>query len=148
MARPPRRSQDRERRSGGSRRVVARMRTVVVTLSPLLGEMLTQALAASLALAPFTILRTRTRLATRLRALAPDVVLLGLRPRETAGLAQALAESLPQTRILAFAADGRLASLHVAGHSAQPVNDLSLRGIAAILAMPPQAKDEISARRI
>ena len=128
--------------------MVTRVHTVAVTLSPLLGELMTQALATTLQLGPVAVLHTRRRLMARLRALAPDIVLFGLRPRETIVQAQALAEALPQTRILAFVAHGRLASLHISGRPPRPLNAVSLRGLAKALAPTLPDEDELYPPRI
>ncbi len=62
---------------------MAVLRTVVVTLSPFLRELVTNVLSPDIVVDVIELLDTRERLTERLRDLAPDLVLVGLLDAET-----------------------------------------------------------------
>jgi hypothetical protein len=91
---------------------VAAIRTLVVTVSPLLADFVTTVLQPPLTLEVIGVLPTRKRLVERLRELVPDLVLLGLRGAETDACARPLLAVLPLAQFVVLAANGQHAWLH------------------------------------
>jgi chemotaxis response regulator CheB len=94
---------------------VAVLRTVVVTLSPFLRELVTNVLSPDIVIEVIEVLDTRKRLTERLRDLAPDLVLIGILNTETDMVALPLLAAAPSTRILVLASNGEHAWLHEPG---------------------------------
>jgi chemotaxis response regulator CheB len=91
---------------------VARLRTLVVTLSPLLRELVTDVLPPQVSIDVIEVLDSRERVAERLRDFAPDLVLIGLLDAETDAVAAPLLRALPSVRVLVLAQNGEHAWLH------------------------------------
>lgn len=117
------------------------MRTLFVTVSPLLGEVVAAVLLPRLPLDVIGSLETRENLAARLRAQAPDLVLLGLRHAEPETCAQDVLAALPSAKILAMMENGAQAWLFAAGAPPLGLADLSahtlVQALAAHLNLPP-----------
>jgi hypothetical protein len=100
-------------RSTASRNIfVAGVRTLVVTLPPLLADLITSVLEPHLSLDVIGVMPTRERLAERLRELRPELVLLGLNDGEKDSCAQPLLKVLPSARILVLRKNGQDAWLY------------------------------------
>jgi chemotaxis response regulator CheB len=92
---------------------VAVLRTVVVTLSPFLRELVTSVLSSEIVVDVIEVLDTRDRMIERLLDLAPDLVIVGLLEAETDTVAlPLLAASSPAARILVLARNGEHAWLY------------------------------------
>ena len=91
---------------------MARLRTLVVTLSPLLRELVTSVLPSQISFDVIEVLQSREGVAERLRDLAPDLVLIGLLEGETDAIALPLLAALPSIRILVLARNGEHAWLY------------------------------------
>lgn len=87
------------------------MRTLVVTVSPLLADLVADALKTDAPVDIVEVLSRREYLPARLRELAPELLLLGLADGEGDHVATPLLPLSPTTRILTLAPDGRDASL-------------------------------------
>jgi hypothetical protein len=122
---------------------VARARIALVTVAPLLGELVIHVLAGHLPLELVGTLASRDGLPAFLADCRPDLLLLGLLPGEVDAGAQALCELLPAARILVLAPDGARAWLHVAGAPPQPLAELSVAGLLqALIPCPDPAPPE------
>ncbi len=86
---------------------MAGLRALLVTVSPLLGELLLAVLLPHLNLGVIAILDTREGLGVW----SPDLILLGLLGAETEAAAQAVLASVPTARILVVTANGEPAWL-------------------------------------
>lgn len=115
---------------GGS---VAGVRTLAVTVSPLLRELVTSVLQPHLLLDVIAVLETRERLAECLQELAPDLVLLGLSGGETDASACALLGVLPSAKILALAPNGEHAWLYEMREHCTALPDLSPPALIGLL---------------
>lgn len=117
------------------------VRTLVVTVAPLLADLVRDALRPHLTLDIVAVLHTREQLLRPLRALAPDLVLLGLTGSETDACARPLLLALPSTTILVLAANGQHAWLYEMQPRRIALPDLSLplltSTLIAHLRVPP-----------
>ena len=91
---------------------MAGVRTLVVTLSPLLADLITSVLQPHLPLDVIGVAPTRERLAETLRELQPELVLLGLENGEKDSCARPLLAVLPSARILVLGKNGQDAWLY------------------------------------
>jgi chemotaxis response regulator CheB len=108
---------------------VARLRTLVVTLSPLLRELVTKVLPSQISVDLIEILESRECVAQRLRDLAPDLVLIGLLDAETDAIALPLLAALPAVRILVLARNGEHAWLHQSPGRRAVLSNLSVQAL-------------------
>ncbi len=110
------------------------IRTLVVTVAPLLAELVIGVLAPYLRCDVVGVLDNREELAAHLAALAPDLVLLGLLAGETDASARALLAMLPTAKILALAPSGQHAWLHEMRPRRTTLADLSVTTLVTTLA--------------
>ena len=119
--------------NGWSVQLVAIVSTVVVTVSPLLADLLLEPLRPHLELRIDAVLGHRDRLEEHLRALAPDLVVLGLRQNETDEIAGALLPILPTAEFLVVAANGQHAWLYGIDPHYTALNELTVSALVAAL---------------
>jgi hypothetical protein len=91
---------------------LASIRTAVVTLPPVILDIITTLLPNRAMLDVVAQLPDRMDIEARLGAITPDLVLFGLRDGETENAAGALLDHLPRTTIIALSSDGRDAIIH------------------------------------
>lgn len=87
-------------------------RAVIVTMSPLIADIFRKILSGEVAIEIVAELPNRRRLETQLRAIRPDLVLIGLRRNEPDAIALSLLMALPRAKVIAFSSDARLAYVH------------------------------------
>jgi chemotaxis response regulator CheB len=87
-------------------------RAVIVTMSPMMADIFREILSGEVKIEIVAEVRHRRLLEPRLRAIQPDLVLIGLRLHESDSIALALLMTLPNAKIIAFSSDARLAYLH------------------------------------
>jgi hypothetical protein len=119
--------------NGWSVQLLAIVSTVVVTVPPLLADLVLDVLRPHLELRLDAVLGDRHRLADHLRALAPDLVVLGLRSNETDALAATLLSILPAAAFLVVAANGQHAWLHGMRPHRTALNELTVSALVAAL---------------
>ena len=112
---------------------MAGVRTLAVTVSPLLRELVTSILQPHLPLEIIAVLETRERLAECLHEFAPDLVLLGLAGAESDASARALLGVLPSAKILALAPNGQHAWLYEMREHCTALPDLSPPALTGLL---------------
>ncbi len=112
---------------------MAGLRTLMVTVSPLLGEMTLAVLLPYLPLEIIGILETRQDIATMLAQAAPDLLLLGLLENEPETVAESLLAMFPSMKVLAFAADARRAWLFETAQPPLSLPDLSVPALVGTL---------------
>jgi len=88
------------------------IRTVVITMPPIFRDLITELLAGHGSLDIVWQPDTREGLEEPLRALAPDLILIGLRREEGNEIGLSLVSLLPNAKVIAFSSDGRHAYLH------------------------------------
>jgi chemotaxis response regulator CheB len=118
---------------------MAIFRTLVVTVAPLLADLVRDMLQPQLTLDIVGVTRTRECLAERLRALAPDLLLLGLMDSETDAIALPLLDVLPSAAILVLAPSGRHAWLYEMRPHRTVLADLSVAALSKALASRSEA---------
>ena len=106
-----------------------------VTLSPLFRDLFAQSIAPFVALTFVGHIDTRTSLASRLEALAPDLVLFGLSPGESVAAAIGVADQLPQPVVVAISGDLREALVLRGTMPPVTLHDASAGGIADAITM-------------
>jgi hypothetical protein len=106
---------------------LASIRTAVVTLSPVILDIITTLLADRAALDILAQLTDRVDVEARLGTLNPDLVLFGLRSGETEDIARNLLALLPSTMIIALSNDGRDAVIHEMRPHRQTLRNISPR---------------------
>ena len=79
---------------------MAGVRTVVVTLSPFLADLVTNVLRPHLRLDVIGVMQSRERLAEKLRELQPQLVLLGLESGEKDSCARPLLAVMPSSGLI------------------------------------------------
>jgi DNA-binding NarL/FixJ family response regulator len=93
-------------------RPVANIRTVLTTISPLFSDILEQLIGGHVDLDIVAKIDTRDRLEEGLRAIGPDLVLIGLYHGEADEIAHSLLAAAQLPKVIAFSTDGRHAYVH------------------------------------
>jgi len=91
---------------------VAGLRTVIVTMSTILSDIIATLVEGRATLSVIARLENRTDMPLRLPVLEPDLVLIGLRVGEDDEIAAAALELVPAARVIALSIDGRAAYVH------------------------------------
>ena len=103
------------------------IRTIMVTVSPLLKDLVLQAVAGQAALHVVSVLESRRGLYKRLPETDAELVLIALRPDEDDAVAAELARLLPKARIVALSYDMKRLWLHKPGGYRRMIADASTR---------------------
>lgn len=111
------------------------MRLVVITLPPLLRDIITALVQER---TPVTILTqfASRRAAVRLALLAPDVVIVGLRSGESDAIGRKYLAQIPAAKIVAVSNDGRHAFIHEAPSRRTVLRDVSPQALVDVLVDP------------
>lgn len=91
---------------------MARVRTVTVTIPPMLRDLIAELMAGHGNLDVVEELITRDRLEEHLRALSPDLILIGLERNEEDEIGLSLVKSMPNAKVIAISSDARNAFIH------------------------------------
>jgi DNA-binding NarL/FixJ family response regulator len=114
---------------------VVSIRSAVVTLSPILFDLLTTLLAGRATLEVVARFDTHEGIKAQLVAATPDLILYGLQNGESDGTAITLLASLPGARVIVFTSDGRNAFVYTMRPHRKALLDLSPHALVeAILA--------------
>ena len=92
---------------------MAVVRTVIVTISPMLSDILVTLLGDHTTLEVVATFDTRHNLEESLRAIVPDVILIGLGRNESDEIGHSCSTLLPTAKVIAFSNDGRNAFVHI-----------------------------------
>lgn len=87
------------------------IRTALITMSPMLGDIITRAVAGNVVLDVVARLDGENATADRLRMLTPELILIGLSAHESDAVALAALAVAPTAKVIAFTADCRHAHL-------------------------------------
>lgn len=109
------------------------VRTLVVTLSPFLRELVISVLPPQVPVDVVDVLATREHLAETIRDSAPDLVLLGLGEGETDAAALPLLAVRPVARILVLTHNGEFAWLYELPGRRVTLSDLSVSSLKEAL---------------
>jgi DNA-binding NarL/FixJ family response regulator len=88
------------------------IRTALITLSPLLSDIITQAIKPEIELDVVAEFHSGDLLKEQLRLIAPELVLIGLQAEETDAIAATALAAAPAAKVIAFSADCRHAYLY------------------------------------
>jgi chemotaxis response regulator CheB len=110
------------------------VRTVAVTISPLLADLVREVLKPRLMLDLVGVLENRATLAASLRKLKPDLVLFGLIGGETDAAALPFRVVLPSAVFLVLSSSGHHAWLHMRRGRRVVLSNLSVSALAKALA--------------
>ena len=99
-------------RQGSGRSRVEGIRTVTVTLPRMLIDIIAGVAADHAKLDVVACLGDRSEIEARFPALAPDLILIGLRVGESDAVAATALELVPSATVVAFSCDGRDAYVH------------------------------------
>jgi DNA-binding NarL/FixJ family response regulator len=121
---------------------VASIRTVIVTMSPMLSNIITALVTDHATLDVVAEFGTRAEAENQLPAIAPDLILVGLRSGETDLIGRTLLALVPFAKVLAFSTDARDAYLHEMRAHREELTDVSPQGlIDAVLAGSAGSED-------
>jgi hypothetical protein len=109
------------------------LRTVTVTITPLLGDIISQVVAVRAPIEIVARLDSRDRLELRLRILAPNLVLIGLRQDEGGAIALSLRNAIPRARLIALSYDARHGYLLGPHRGPTTLSDLSPEALIAAI---------------
>ena len=105
------------------------LRTVTVTITPLLEDIISQVVADRAPIDIVARLDSRDQLALRLRTLAPDLVLIGLRQDESGAIASSLRNAAPRAKVIALSHDAHHAYLPAPHRRRTTLINLSLAAL-------------------
>lgn len=106
-----------------------RIRAVIVTVSPLLRDIVSEVVAGRVPIDFVAALASRDRLEVSLRDLTPHLILIGLRRGEGCGVALALRSVFPCARVILLSHDARQADVHGPHHNPIALLDLSAEAL-------------------
>jgi chemotaxis response regulator CheB len=113
---------------------VGSIRTVVVTMPPLLTEIIEHSLIGRIVLHVVARFDNRDFSKETLRGMRPDLVLIGLRPGESDTVGRSLLALVPAAKVIAFSSDARHGYIHeMRAHRAAIINISPQALIEAIL---------------
>jgi chemotaxis response regulator CheB len=117
------------------------IRTALVALSPLLSDIITQAIKPEIELDVVADFPSGDLLKEQLRLIAPELILIGLQAGDTAAIAATALAAAPAARVIAFSADCRHAYLHEMRPYQMMLIDVTPAALAgAILGQPLAAR--------
>jgi DNA-binding NarL/FixJ family response regulator len=91
---------------------VAVLRTAVVTIPPILGDIIKALLADHFALNLVGQFDSRAEVEEKLPLISPDLIIIGLRKGETDAIGRTLLAIAPLAKVIALSNDGRNAYVH------------------------------------
>ena len=118
------------------RRPALERRAVMVTIPPLFADLIRQVLAGHVAIEIVAEIRSRNRLEARLRALQPELVLIGLRAGEDDTIGQSILGALPRAKVIAFSSDAGTAYVHEVRPHRTELQNISMEALFAFVSLP------------
>lgn len=115
------------------------IRGVFVTVSPLLTDIIEAVVSSRVILDVVAEFGERDAVGSRLPALAPDIVFIGLFPGETDAICPALVKLIPAAKVIAISSDGRHAYLYEMRARRALLFDFSPTGLVAAILGPNPA---------
>jgi hypothetical protein len=112
---------------------VSSIRTVMATVSPLLGDIIRRVTEGRVSIDVVAVIESRDSMAERLRALAPELILIALDCGEDDSIAAALADAVPGARVLALSHDAQHLWLHQPGRYRRALANPSLQDLIAAI---------------
>jgi DNA-binding NarL/FixJ family response regulator len=113
------------------------MRTALVTLSPLLSDIITHAVESKIEIDVVAQIHDRGSLEEGLRLINPGLILIGLHVGETNAIAATTLAAVPTAKVIAFSADCRHAFLHEMRPYQATLIDVTPTALAEAILGPP-----------
>lgn len=110
------------------------MRLVIVTLPPLLRDIITALLDSVAAVTIVAEFDSRADAAAKLAGIAPDLIFVGLRPGETDDVGYQLAVQNPAAKVIAISSDGDNAYVHEMPEHRTVLRTVSPQALVAVVA--------------
>jgi DNA-binding NarL/FixJ family response regulator len=110
---------------------VARTRTAIVTLSPLLRDIVAALVEAYVPLNIVVECDNRAEAAARIVPAAPDLIFVGLHPGEEPNVGLELLSQVPAAKVITISSDGRNVDVHEMRPCRTTLLDVSPRSLAA-----------------
>ena len=112
------------------------IRTAVVTMSPMLRDIIKALPTGSVRLEIVAELATRKLLKNQLKAISPDMVLIGLARGEKDRIARTVLSVVPRSKVIAFSGAGRHVYIHEMRPHRTELSDVSakvvIRAVCAV----------------
>ena len=112
------------------------IQAAIVTISPLLRDIIKAISGGDARITMVAEFATRDQLAENLRALRPDLVLIGLEPGESDRIAALVLTASPCSRVIAFSSDGRDAYLHELRPRRRAAPNVSAKAVIRMINAP------------
>jgi DNA-binding NarL/FixJ family response regulator len=109
------------------------IRTVVITLPMMIGDIVKELLIDDVELDIVGRFDSRERIEDMLRAVLPDLVLVGLSPGESGISTQSFLAVVPNAKVIAFSSDGRSAYVSQTGGSWTHLRDFGPDAITKVI---------------
>jgi len=109
------------------------IRTVVITLPMMIGDIVKELLIDDVELDIVGRFDSRERIEDMLRAILPDLVLVGLSPGESGISTQSFLAVVPNAKVIAFSSDGRSAYVSQTGGSWTHLRDFGPDAITKVI---------------
>ena len=126
---------------------MAGIRTVVVTMSPLLAGIIEESMSPRLTLDVVARFAARDFSEQRLRDISPDLILVGLGPGEADGVARSLLALAPLAKVIALSSDARRGYVHEMRPRRAVLTDLSPQALVSELVGPIWRRSRSSRRQ-
>jgi DNA-binding NarL/FixJ family response regulator len=112
---------------------VPAIRMVVVTMPPLLSDLVASLVEDRATLSVIARLDTRLEIESRLPALGPDLILVGLRDGEGDDIAETVRALMPTATVIALSSDARNAYVHDVGIHRTVLSDVAPRALVEVI---------------
>ena len=116
------------------------IRTAIVTMSPMLRDIVKELPTGRERLEIIAELTDRDLLADRLKAILPDLVLIGLARGESDRIARSILMALPRSRVIALSSAGRHVYIHEMRSHRTALCDASATAVIRALGSPGRAR--------
>jgi len=121
---------------------VASIRTVIMTMAPMLSDIIAVLVTDHATLDVVAEFDSRAEAENQLPVIAPDLILVGLGDAETDLVGRTLLALVPFAKVIVFSTDARNAYLYEMRAHREELRDVSQQGlIDAILGVPPESED-------
>jgi hypothetical protein len=118
------------------KRLASVRRAVMVTIPPLLADIIRQVLAGRVAIEFAAEIRHRKRLEARLLRLQPELVLIGLRRGEDDTIGRTVLGTVPRAKVIVFSHDASNAYVREMRPHRTELQDLSIEALFSFLSPP------------
>jgi chemotaxis response regulator CheB len=119
---------------------VIAIRTAVVTMSPMLRDIIKELPTGRVRLEIVAEFTTRDLLGDRLKSILPDIVLIQLVRGETDRIARTILAAVPRTKVIAFSSTGRNVYIHEMRPYRTALSDVSVNQVMRALGFPRRAQ--------